>query len=312
MLNALPESVRNTLCGWDPARAERAKAGPRHQPHEPAQQPRAQAAASNPAQQRAQRRLPRRHRQLGALGTPRPGLGERLAPPLAPAAQRAHRNRRSASDRFQPRAIGDHQRTHHREQRRDAESSPEETRRRRHHATPAATTAQAAPSGIGPELRRQTVGLARVGGAVQSGAATRAVRRATSRRLGLVDLLQKGPDTGVGKNGVREKPVRHWRESPRKWQLSRDKLPGALLARSPGGAYLRTSPSASRIPVDRLRNTAPAQPARCAAASPRGRRSLGRVSARRAPELCDAASVRGALCPGSRLSVIVCRCQHRS
>ena len=39
---------------------------------------------------------------------------------------------------------------------------------------------------------------------------------------------------------------------------SRDKLPGALLARSPGGTYLRTSSSASRIPRYHLRESAPA------------------------------------------------------
>ena len=45
----------------------------------------------------------------------------------------------------------------------------------------------------------------------------RTARRATSLRLGLVDLLEKGPHTGVGKDGVQKKPVRHWRPSPRKW-----------------------------------------------------------------------------------------------
>ena len=42
------------------------------------------------------------------------------------------------------------------------------------------------------------------------------------------------------------------------------------------------------------------------------RRSLGCVFAGRAADLCDAPSVCGALCPDLRLSVIVCRCTHRS
>ena len=39
---------------------------------------------------------------------------------------------------------------------------------------------------------------------------------------------------------------------------SRDTLPGALLASSPGGTHLRTSPSASRIPSNPSRESAPA------------------------------------------------------
>lgn len=130
----------------------------------------------------------------------------------------------------------------------DAETLPNKMHRRWRHTASATTTAQAAPPGVASQLRRQTVGLARVDGAVQRRAATRTARRATPSRLDFVDLLQKGPHTGVGKNGVREKPVRHRTAPPRKRQLSRDKLPG--------GAHLRTPSSASRIPLIRLRHTA--------------------------------------------------------
>ena len=217
MLNALPEPVRNTLCGQRRASAERAKARPRKKPYQGAQQPRAHPAASNAAQQGPQRCLPGRHRQLAPFPAPQPGLHKRLAPPLPPAAQRAYRNPPSAADRFQPRAVGEHQRAHHREQRRDAETPAEEACRGRRDATPATATAQAAPSGIASELRRQTVGLARVRRAVQRRPAMRTPARAAPRRLGLIDLLEEGPDTGVGTDGVQENPMRHWRPSPRKW-----------------------------------------------------------------------------------------------
>ena len=157
MLNALPEPVRNTLCGQRRASAERAKARPRKKPYQGAQQPRAHPAASNATQQYPQRRLPGRHRQLAPFPAPQPGLHKRLAPPLPPAAQRAYRNPPSAADRFQPRAVGEHQRAHHREQRRDAETPAEKACRGRRDTTPATATAQAAPSGIGSGLAALTV-----------------------------------------------------------------------------------------------------------------------------------------------------------
>ena len=235
MLNALPESVRSTLCGRDSASAERAIAGPGKKPDEAAQQPCANRAPSDAAHKAAQRRLPARHRQLAALAPPRPRRREALAPPTPPSPQRHHRDPPLAADRLQARAAGQHQRVDHHKQRRHTETPPEEARRRRCHTTPATTTAQAVAPGVASQLRRQTVGLARVGGAVQRRAATQTARRAAPRSLGLVDPFQKGPHTGVGKNGVREKPVRHWRASPGKWQLSRDKLPGGVSCTLPGG-----------------------------------------------------------------------------
>ena len=209
MLNALPVPVRNTLCGPRRASAECAKARPRQKPDEAAQQPCPQAATPNAAQHRPQRRLPTRHRQLAPLRTPRPGLREPLAPPLPPAAQRDYRDPPLAPYRLHTRAAVQRQCTHHHEQRRHAETPPEEARRGRRHPTPAAATAQAVPPGIRSELRRQAVGLARVARAVQVCTAMRAPRRAPPRRLGLVNLLEKGPDAGVGKNGVEEESMRH-------------------------------------------------------------------------------------------------------
>ena len=49
---------------------------------------------------------------------------------------------------------------------------------------------------------------------------------------------------------------------------SRDTLPGALLASSPGGTHLRTSPSASRIPSNPSRESAPAHSMACTSCAP--------------------------------------------
>ena len=180
MLNALPEPVRNTLCGQHRASAERAKARPGKKPHQGAQQPRPQTATSDAAQHNPQRRLPGLYRQLGALRTPRPGVRKRLAPPLPPAPQRDDRDPPLAPDRLHTCAGAQRQRAHHHKQRRDAETPPEEACRRRRHPSPAIGAAEAQAPGVLSQRGRQTVGFARVGRAVQRRAAMRTPRRAPS------------------------------------------------------------------------------------------------------------------------------------
>ena len=224
MLNALSEPVRNTLCGQRRASAERARARPGQKPDQAAQQPRPQTTTPDAAQHNAQRRLPPgRHCQLTALGTPRSGVHKRLAPPLPPAVQRDDRNPPLAPERLHACAAAQHQCAHHHQQRRHTETPPEEARRRRRHPSPATGAAEAEAPGVLSKRRRQTVGFARVGRAVQSRPAMRTPRRAAPRRLGFVDLLEKGPHTGIGKDGAEEESVRHWESSLAIWSSPRDK-----------------------------------------------------------------------------------------
>ena len=212
---------RNAFCGRSRTGAERAKAGPRHQPDHGAKQPRAKAPAPHDAQQPAKRRLFGRHRQLAPPRLPLPGHWEDFQPPAPPALQRRGRNPAPSRDRLKAHAAGHGQRAHHHEQRPGMKPAPEETNRWRLHAAPANTTAQAEASDIVAKFRRQTVRLAWVGRAVKRPAAARAARRAAGLRLGRVDLRKKIPDPCVGNDGVAEQLVRHWdrlwrsRPSPR-------------------------------------------------------------------------------------------------
>ena len=122
----LPVARRTTLCGQRRPSAKRAKAGPRQQPDQAAQQPRANAAASDDAEQIDQRRLPGRHRQLAPLPSPRPRRREALPPPLPPATQGEHRDPPLQGDRLQACAAGQHQCAHHEEQRRHTEPAAED------------------------------------------------------------------------------------------------------------------------------------------------------------------------------------------
>ena len=131
-------------------------------------------------------------------------------------------------------------------------------------------------------------------------------RNRRGRNLAPLELAQ-GAGTGPGRSSARRlrSPGGHWRARLRR----------CAVAGAPRIAGLRARPSdpgRRRLVQRRDYRARQGWPARCSAAAPRGRRSLGRVSAGRAADLCDAPSVCGAPCPGSRLSVIVCRCQHRS
>ena len=276
MLNALPEPVRNTLCGPRRASAERAIARPWQKPDQGAQQPRPQPPTPDAAKHAPHRRLSGRHRQLAALGTPRPGVGKRLAPPLPPAPERDQWDPTLAPDRLHTRACARHQRADHHEQRRHAKTPAEKTCRGRCHPTPAAATAKAQPPSIGSQLRRQAVGLARIARAVKCPPTMRTPRRAAQRRLGLVNVLQKRPHTGVGKDGIGEKSVRHWGPSLEICSSPEDKPPGVLIASSSGGTNPQTSPNASGSAPDPRPKPASSQaPSRSppTACSSTGRRS---------------------------------------
>ena len=89
------------------------------------------------------------------------------------------------------------------------------------------------------------MGLARIGRAVKRLPAMGTTRRAAQPRLGLVNLLQERPYTGVGKDGVQEKSVRHWGPTLEIWSSPADKPPGALIASSSRGTNPKTSAIAS-------------------------------------------------------------------
>ena len=243
----LPMARRPTLCGQRRASAERAIAGPGKKPDQGAQQPRAHGAASDATQHTAQRCLRARHRHLAPLPPPRRRRWEALAPPPPPSPQRLHRDPPLAPDRLQACPAGQHQRVHHHKQRRHTESAPEEARRRRLHTTPAIGAAQTEPPGVVSKLRRQTVRLARVGGAVQHCAAVRASARAAPLRLGRVNPRQEGPDTGVG-----EGRWRRWSERTDCATLVTVSVDLTVTETSPSESFLqdlRGAPASAHHPV---------------------------------------------------------------
>ena len=210
MVHALTGHVRNTFCGQYRRAAQRARPGPGLEPDQAAQQPRAQPPAPNAAHQPAQRRFIGRFRQHAAPHPPH-GCGlERLPPPLPPSLQRRRRDRPPARDRPKARPGCREQRADHHEQGGHPETAAEEPNRRWRDPAPAGGAAETEPARAASQLRRQTVRLAGVRGAVKHPSAVWATRQAAGRRLCFVDAFEQRPGTGIGKVGTGEQIVLHW------------------------------------------------------------------------------------------------------
>ena len=210
MVHALTGHVRNTFCGQYRRAAQRARPGPGLEPDQAAQQPRAQPPAPNAAQQPAQRRFIGRFRQPAAPRPPHRCGRKRLPPPPPPALQRCHRDRPPARDRPKARRRCRDQCANHHEQGGHPESAAEEPNRRGCRPASARSAAEAEPARAPSQLRRQTVRLARVAGAVKHAPAVRTTLRAAGCGLLFVDAFEQRPGTGIGKVGSGERFVRHF------------------------------------------------------------------------------------------------------